>query len=57
MEIALSVNDDRLVLECKKHKYYFDGFVNAFVDADHCHSLFDLETKVQREGQRKLKQS
>lgn len=45
-EIALNVNDDRLLLECKKHKYFFDGFVTAFVDADNCQSHFDLETKV-----------
>ncbi|XP_063700257.1 PIH1 domain-containing protein 1 [Culicoides brevitarsis] len=45
-EIALNVNDDRLLVECKKHKYYFDGFVNVFVDADNCKSHFDLETKT-----------
>lgn len=45
-EISLEVNDDRLILECRKHGYLFDGFMNAAIDTDKVNSQFDLETKT-----------
>lgn len=45
-ELTLDVNDDRLILECRKRGYLFDGFVNVAIDADKVTSQFDLETKT-----------
>uniref|UniRef100_A0A336LQV1 CSON001444 protein n=1 Tax=Culicoides sonorensis TaxID=179676 RepID=A0A336LQV1_CULSO len=39
-EIILSVNDDRLVLECNRHKYLFDGFTRGNLSIKNYESQF-----------------
>jgi len=45
-EISLEVNDDRLVLECRKQGYMFDGYINGTIEVDEVTSQFDPETKT-----------
>lgn len=45
-EISLEVNEDRILLEVRKHGYLFDGFFPVMIDTSCSGAQFDTTTKV-----------